>query len=404
MLWFLRRQNDAEHRNGKPQRTSVPSSSKSHTTAHRRAWWQQHFGHQHAKGKTTTSHEQYPTKATTVMTSFAIGRSNKSAGTCASFLLATETDTIVLSLTHTPFSLVPSPLTRLDSDDDSFRPTVVNYYRPQPSDSPTTKGMASSSSSQTSSNSAAISFDNLHHHEALTMDVVLDSLCYSTSTATTPTMVAMHNESTPKRTLLLHDKSKNRSLVSFLNQADEAFHRLMHDHENDESPCARNNTTMMIPSSRTFEYDYEDDYNGSDDAYNVKEPAPADAVHHNNRIVPYTLTMAVTDGVSFLDMSVWSMDPYGTSVFGKENPDDPWPRDNDAKQDDSLHRPTTDIHRQEGPDEEDNEHDDEYEDNDDCSATTAVPRALRVRPTVTHDVSVLTMDPALYSNSRYVEC
>jgi hypothetical protein len=234
------------------------------------------------------------------------------------------------------------------------------------------------------------------------MDVVSDSLCYSTSTATNPSAaaaaMARHNESVPNRTLLrLQDQSKDRSLLSFLNQADEAFHRLMHDHENDESPCARNNTTMMIPSSRTFEYDYEDDYNGSDDPCNAEEPEPADAVHHNDRTVPFTLTTAVADGVSFLDMSVWSVDPYGTSVFGKENPDNQWPRDNDTRQD---LRPD----EKDNEDDDEDEYDDEYEDNDDCSATTAIPRALRVRPTVTYDVSVLTMDPALYSNSPYVEC
>jgi hypothetical protein len=267
-----------------------------------------------------------------------------------------------------------------------------------------TTGTASSSSH---TSNASNSFDDLHHHQEPFMEVS-DSLCYSISTATNPAAIAPHNDSTssaPKRMQLqLQDKSKDRSLLSFMNQADEAFHRLMHN-DNENKIITHSNTTMMIPSSRTFEYDYDDDYNdGSADPY-AEEPVPA---VHNDRTVPFTLTTAVADGVSFLDMSVWSVDPYGMSVFGKGCAGDQWSHDNDPNQNEQC-RPATDIHPLERPDEEDNdeeddEYDDEYEDNDDCSATTAIPRALRVRPTVTYEVSVLTMDPALYSNSPYVEC
>jgi hypothetical protein len=194
--------------------------------------------------------------------------------------------------------------------------------------------------------------------------------------------------------------NKDRSLLSFMNQADEAFHRLMHD--NDDLPTS-NNTTMMIPSSRTFEYDYNEDYS---DPYATEDSVPAVPAIQQNRTVPFTLTTAIADGVSFLDMSVWSVDPYGTSVLGKENTDDRGPQQSNK---DEQCQSTPNAPEPASPDEEDNDEDDEYdndeyEDNDDCSATTAIPRALRVRPTVTYDVSVLTMDPALYSHSPYVEC
>jgi hypothetical protein len=82
MLWFLRRHhNHATNGKGKHQRTSFPSSS-THT-AHRRAWWQQHFGHSKAKTKTKNAQENYPTTATKIMGSFVTGRSKNSAGTCS---------------------------------------------------------------------------------------------------------------------------------------------------------------------------------------------------------------------------------------------------------------------------------------------------------------------------------
>jgi hypothetical protein len=195
--------------------------------------------------------------------------------------------------------------------------------------------------------------------------------------------------------------NKDRSLLSFMNQADEAFHRLMHD--NDDLPTT-NNTTMMIPSSRTFEYDYDEDYS---DPYAMEESVPAVPAVQQDRTVPFTLTTAIADGVSFLDMSVWSVDPYGTSVLGKENADDRGQPQQSNK--DEQCQSTPNVPETASPDEEDNDAEDEYdndeyEDNDDCSVTTAIPRALRVRPTVTYDVSVLTMDPALYSHSPYVEC
>jgi hypothetical protein len=361
MLWFLQRQN---HPNGQGNHRTSPLLS----TPVRSRWW--HV--KRPKAKTTTTQQCPATKI--------IGTSTTGSTSAGKYCWYKRSIHKSKSFPYTTFCpSVPCPLTRLDSDEYSFAPTAVNFYRNSP-DSPATTGTTSSHSS----GGEAKSVDDFPNHEpASTLDVS-DSLCYSKSTATTRTAGAPHN-----------DWSNDWSVLSFLNQSDEAIHHIMHDNENE--PSTHTNNTVRIPRSRTFEYDYNMDY-GIDDPH-AEETVPATT----DRTVPFTVVVGVAELVSFLDMSVCSVNPCDTSVLCTK-------KDPDGKRLPDIEpcRLTTENHPQGRPDpaggnEDDHEYGNAYEE-DDCSVTTAVSRALRVRPSITYDVSVLTMDPALYTNSRYVEC
>jgi hypothetical protein len=146
---------------------------------------------------------------------------------------------------------------------------------------------------------------------------------------------------------------------------------------------------------------------------------------------------AVVDGVSFLDMSVWSVDPFYTSggeaAYEPENGPEQEQRDDDYYN--SIKVPPSPTRTTTVRDDDDNgtrmtsrttptfdvpivlsktfdetpvaaaktqETNDEHDDDDCDSTTTVVPRAI-LQHSMTYDVSVLTMDPTLLTGSPYVE-